>query len=54
MDADTIDLIIRSRPTICEILSNRGYDVDEYKDVSPKELVTMTTTIQRFRLIWTT
>jgi len=44
MDADTIDLIIRSRPTICEILSNRGYDVDEYKDVSPKELVTMTTT----------
>jgi DNA-directed RNA polymerase subunit H (RpoH/RPB5) len=41
MDADAIDYIVRSRPTICEILTNRGYDVEEYKGVSPKDLTTM-------------
>ena len=44
MDADTIDYIVRSRPTICEILTNRGYDVEEYKGVSPKDLMTLIAT----------
>ncbi len=38
MDGDTLDLIIRSRNTILEILENRGYNVDAYKGVSPMAL----------------
>jgi DNA-directed RNA polymerase subunit H (RpoH/RPB5) len=38
MDADILDLIVRSRPTILEILENRGYDVGGYKGVSPDEI----------------
>lgn len=38
MDADTLDLILRSRPTILEVLENRGYNVDSYKNVSPAEI----------------
>ncbi len=37
MEAD-IELIIRSRPTILEILENRGYNVDSHKNVSPEDL----------------
>jgi DNA-directed RNA polymerase subunit H (RpoH/RPB5) len=44
MDADTIDLIVRSRPTICEILTNRGYDVEAYVGMSPKDLMTLIAT----------
>ena len=46
MDAYTLDLIIRSRPTILEILSTRGYDVESYKDVAPDELLKLATTNQ--------
>ena len=38
MDAETLDLIVRSRPTILEILENRGYDVDSHKGISPEEI----------------
>ena len=38
MDADTLDLIVRSRPTILEILNDRGYDVDAHKGISPEEI----------------
>jgi DNA-directed RNA polymerase subunit H len=38
MQSDVLDLIVRSRPTILEILENRGYDVDAYKGVSPEEI----------------
>jgi len=38
MDSDTLELILRSRPTILEIVDARGYDVDTYKNVSPLEL----------------
>ena len=34
----TIDLIVRSRPVILEILESRGYDVSLYKDVSPTDM----------------
>ncbi len=44
MDADTLDLIIRSRSTILEILENRGYNVDSYKGISPEEVLKMATT----------
>lgn len=39
MDADSlVDLIVRSRTTILEILNDRGYDVDEHKGISPEEI----------------
>jgi DNA-directed RNA polymerase subunit H (RpoH/RPB5) len=37
----TIDLIVRSRPVILEILESRGYDVSSYKDVSPTDMYTL-------------
>lgn len=37
----TIDLIVRSRPVILEILESRGYDVAAYKDVSPTDIYTL-------------
>ena len=43
MEAD-IDFIIRSRPTILEILENRGYNVDSYKGVSPEEILKLANT----------
>lgn len=43
MDGDTLDLIVRSRNTILEILEDRGYDVDAYKGVSPMALYEMIT-----------
>ena len=43
MDADTIDFILRSRPTILEIVENRGYNVDSYKDVSPEDILKLAT-----------
>jgi DNA-directed RNA polymerase subunit H (RpoH/RPB5) len=39
--ATTIDLIVRSRPVILEILEARGYDIASYKDVSPVDIYTM-------------
>lgn len=44
MDADTLDLILRSRPTILEVLENRGYDIEPYKHVSPQEVKKLATT----------
>jgi DNA-directed RNA polymerase subunit H (RpoH/RPB5) len=44
MDADILDLIIRSRSTILEILENRGYNVDSYKGISPEEVLKFATT----------
>jgi DNA-directed RNA polymerase subunit H (RpoH/RPB5) len=38
MDAEILDLIVRSRPTILSILSDRGYNVDAYKGISPEEV----------------
>jgi DNA-directed RNA polymerase subunit H (RpoH/RPB5) len=39
MDAtETLDLIVRSRPTILEILNDRGYDVDIHMGVGPEEV----------------
>jgi DNA-directed RNA polymerase subunit H (RpoH/RPB5) len=38
MDAEVLDLIVRSRPTILEILEDRGYDVDAHKGISPEEI----------------
>lgn len=37
MDGETLDLIVRSRPTILEILENRGYTVKEFVDISPED-----------------
>jgi DNA-directed RNA polymerase subunit H (RpoH/RPB5) len=38
MDSEILDLIVRSRPTILEILSDRGYNVDAHKGISPEEV----------------
>jgi DNA-directed RNA polymerase subunit H (RpoH/RPB5) len=38
----TIDIIVRSRPIILEILEARGYNVSTYKDVSPTDIYSMT------------
>jgi hypothetical protein len=44
MDASTLDLIVRGRPTILEILSDRGYNVDAYKSMSADTLHKFATT----------
>jgi len=44
MEAETIDFIIRSRSTILEIVEDRGYNVDSYKNVSPEEILKLATT----------
>jgi len=44
MDAETIDYILRSRSTILEIVEDRGYNVDSYKNVSPDDLLKLITT----------
>jgi len=41
MDIELIDLIARTRPTIVEILKNRGYDVSVYENESPADIVTL-------------
>lgn len=46
MDAYILDLILRSRPTILEILADRGYDITSYKDVAPEEIHKLATTNQ--------
>ena len=38
MDSDTLDFIVRTRPTVCEILTNRGYNAEGYKGISSAEL----------------
>jgi len=43
MEAD-IELIIRSRPTILDIIENRGYDVTNYKDVHPEDILKFAST----------
>ena len=44
MDAETLEFIVRSRPTICEILTDRGYNADGYRGVSPGDLLTLVAT----------
>lgn len=46
MDSETLDLIVRSRPTILTILSDRGYNVDAYKGISPEEVFRLAVTTQ--------
>jgi len=44
MEAETLDLLVRSRPTILEMLENRGYDVESYKGISSIEIEKLATT----------
>jgi DNA-directed RNA polymerase subunit H (RpoH/RPB5) len=41
MDAEVADLIVRSRPTILNILKDRGYVTTNYENISPAELIEM-------------
>jgi DNA-directed RNA polymerase subunit H (RpoH/RPB5) len=41
---ETLDYIIRSRPTILEILRNRGYDTSAHEGISPAEIRLLATT----------
>jgi DNA-directed RNA polymerase subunit H (RpoH/RPB5) len=41
MEAETLDLIIRTRSTILDIVEGRGYDVSAYRGISPEELFTI-------------
>lgn len=42
-DIELLDLIARTRPTIVEILKNRGYDVSVYENESPADIATLAT-----------
>ena len=44
----TLGLVVRSRPTILEILENRGYDVDAYKGIHPEEIYKLDVAGQEF------
>jgi DNA-directed RNA polymerase subunit H (RpoH/RPB5) len=44
MEPDTIDQILRSRPTIIEILKDRGYNVTNYENTSPEDILKLATT----------
>jgi len=44
MESETLDLVNRSRPTILEILRNRGYDTSAHEGISPLEIQTLATT----------
>lgn len=44
MDSELFDLIARTRPTILEILDNRGYNTESYKNTSPEDLIKLATT----------
>lgn len=46
MDSETLDLIVRSRPTILSILYDRGYNVDAYKGISPEEIFRLAVSAQ--------
>lgn len=46
MDTELFDLISRTRPTILEILNDRGYNVSQYENTSPTDLVKMAATSQ--------
>ena len=41
---EVLDLIVRSRPTLLEILELRGFNVDAFKDESPEDLITKSST----------
>ena len=43
-ELNVLDLIVRSRSTILEILENRGFNADSYKGVSPHEIYKFATT----------
>ena len=44
----TLDLIVRSRATVLEILENRGYDVSAYKGIHPEEIFKLAVAGQDF------
>jgi DNA-directed RNA polymerase subunit H (RpoH/RPB5) len=44
MDSELLDLIARTRPTILEILKNRGYSTEPHEQIAPEELVKLATT----------
>jgi DNA-directed RNA polymerase subunit H (RpoH/RPB5) len=41
---EVLDLLIRSRTTLLEILEDRGFDIASYKDESPEDLITKSST----------
>jgi DNA-directed RNA polymerase subunit H (RpoH/RPB5) len=41
MEAETADIIIRSRNTILDILEERGYDPTPYRNISPEQILTL-------------
>ena len=41
---EVLDLIVRSRPTILEILEIRGFNIDAFKDESPEDLLAKSST----------
>ena len=43
MEIETIDLVIRTKPTILEILENRGYPVDMHRNTSPEKIMKLAT-----------
>jgi DNA-directed RNA polymerase subunit H (RpoH/RPB5) len=43
MDIEIIDLVIRTKPTILEILENRGYNVEAHKNTSPEKIMKLAT-----------
>jgi len=39
MDPETADILIRSRYTILQILEDRGYDTEDYRHISPDQIL---------------
>jgi DNA-directed RNA polymerase subunit H (RpoH/RPB5) len=50
MDIELLDLIARTRPTIVEILKNRGYNVKAYENESPADLVALATNASNLQI----
>ena len=44
MEPETVEYIIRSRSTILDIVENRGYNIESYKNVSPEDILKLATT----------
>ena len=44
MDAEALDYVIRGRSTILEILEDRGYNVEAYKNITSEALMKMAIT----------
>ena len=41
IDAETADILLRSRQTTLDILEDRGYDTSQYRNIAPDQILTL-------------